>query len=295
MRVPLNWLKEYVPLPAPAALVERLTLAGLESSGVQLFGVPAPDGLRVKPADAGLPWDADKVVVATVLKIEKHPDADKLKLVTVDYGAGEPKTVVTGAPNIAPGQSGMKVVLGLRGSRYFYNDKDGKKAVFTLEPKVLRGIPNDAMCMSNFELGIAEDHDGIIILDDTDPAPGTPLADVLGEVVVELDVLPNMARCLGLLGIAREVAALTGATVAEPDRTVPTVADKIDGKVVVKIADAKLSARYSATIIRNITVGPAPRWMHPVAIRRDAAHQQRRGHHQLRHVGVRPAAPRLRF
>ncbi len=261
MRVPLNWLKEYVPLPAPAALVERLTLAGLESSGVQLFGVPAPDGLRVKPADAGLPWDADKVVVATVLKIEKHPDADKLKLVTVDYGAGEPKTVVTGAPNIAPGQSGMKVVLGLRGSRYFYNDKDGKKAVFTLEPKVLRGIPNDAMCMSNFELGIAEDHDGIIILDDTDPAPGTPLADVLGEVVVELDVLPNMARCLGLLGIAREVAALTGATVAEPDRTVPTVADKIDGKVVVKIADAKLSARYSATIIRNITVGPAPRWM----------------------------------
>ena len=261
MRVPLNWLKEYVPLPAPAALVERLTLAGLESSGVQLFGVPAPHGLRVKPADAGLPWDADKVVVATVLKIEKHPDADKLKLVTVDYGAGEPKTVVTGAPNIAPGQSGMKVVLGLRGSRYYYNDKDGKKAVFTLEPKALRGIMNDAMCMSNFELGIAEDHDGIIILEDSDPAPGTPLADVLGEVVVELDVLPNMARCLGLLGIAREVAALTGATVAEPDRTVPTAADKIDGKVVVTIADAKLSARYTATLIRNITVGPAPRWM----------------------------------
>jgi len=261
MRVPLNWLKEYVSLPAPAALVERLTLAGLESSGVQLFGVPAPDGLRVKPADAGLPWDADKIVIATVLKIEKHPDADKLKLVTVEYGAGEPKTVVTGAPNIAPGQSGMKVVLGLRGSRYYYTDKDGKKAVFTLEPKALRGIMNDAMCMSNFELGIAEDHDGIIILDDNDPAPGTPLADVLGEVVVELDVLPNMARCLGLLGIAREVAALTGAAVTEPDGKAPTVADKIDGKVIVKIQDPKLSARYTATVIRDIKVGPAPRWM----------------------------------
>ena len=67
------------------------------------------------------------------------------------------------------------------------------------------------MCMSNFELGISDDHDGIIMLDDADPAPGTPAADVLGEVVVELDVLPNMARCLSLIGIAREVAALTGA------------------------------------------------------------------------------------
>lgn len=261
MRVPLNWLSEYVPLPAPAALVERLTLAGLESSGIQLFGVPAPEGLRVKATDAGLPWDADKVVVAKVLKIEKHPDADKLKLVTMDYGASEPKTVVTGAPNIAPGQSGMKVVLGLRGTRYYYTDKEGKKAIFTLEPKALRGIMNDAMCMSNFELGIAEDHDGIIILDDSDPAPGTPLKDVLGEVVVELDVLPNMARCLGLLGIAREVAALTGATVTEPNRQVPTSPETINGKVNVEITDSKLSARYTATLIRGIKVGPAPRWM----------------------------------
>src|SRR6187402_51958 len=161
MLVPLSWLREYVPLPAdPAALVERLTLAGLA-------------------------WERDKVVLGTVLKIEKHPDADKLKLVTLDYGAGEPKTVVTGAPNIAPGQSGMKVVLGLRGTRYFYTDKEGKKAVFTLEPKALRGIMNDAMCMSNFELGISDEHEGIIILDDADPAPGTPVADVLGDVVVE--------------------------------------------------------------------------------------------------------------
>ena len=146
-----------------------------------------------------------------MLEIAKHPDADKLKLVKLDYGADEPKTVVTGATNIAPGQSGMKVVLGLRGTRYFYTDKDGKKTVFTLEPKALRGIMNDAMCMSNFELGISDEHEGIIILDDADPAPGTPLQDVLGDIVVELDVLPNMARCLSMIGIAREVAALTGA------------------------------------------------------------------------------------
>ncbi len=260
MLVPLAWLKDYVDLPAnPAELVERLALAGLESSGVFVYGRPVPDGLRVKPENAGLPWERDKVVVAQVLKIEKHPDADKLKLVTVEYGAAAPKTVVTGAPNIAPGESGMKVVLGLKGSRYFYTDKDGKKTVFTLEPKKLRGIDNDAMCMSNFELGIAEDHDGIIILDAADPAPGTPLQDLLGDIVVELDVLPNMARCLSLLGVAREVSALTGAAVREPSLDLPTVAGPANVKV--EIENPKLCPRYSATIIRDVTIGASPRWL----------------------------------
>ena len=262
MLVPLQWLKDYVTLPAnPAELVERLTIAGLESGGVRVFGLPVPTSIRVKPEDAGLVWERDKVVVATVLDITKHPDADKLKMVKLDYGASEPKTVITGAPNIAPGQSGMKVILGLKGTRYFYTDKDGKKAVFTLEPKALRGIMNDAMCMSNFELGIADDHEGIIILDDTDAAPGTPVQDLMGDVVVDLDVLPNMARCLGMLGVAREVAALTGVTVCEPNLDFPTASDSITGKVTVEIEDPKRCARYTATIIRNVTVGPSPRWM----------------------------------
>ncbi|HEX4608212.1 MAG TPA: phenylalanine--tRNA ligase subunit beta [Urbifossiella sp.] len=262
MLVPLSWLRDYVALPAdPAYLVERLTLAGLEAAGVRVFGLPVPAGLRVKPEDAGLVWERDKILLGRVLKIEKHPDADKLKLVTLDYGTGEPKTVVTGAPNIAPGQSGMKVVIGLRGTRYFYADKDGKKAVFTLEPKALRGIMNDAMCMSNYELGISDEHEGIILLDDADPDPGTPAADVLGDIVVELDVLPNMARCLSLIGIAREVAALIGNAADIPAPAVQTVAERIDGQVAVEIADPKLCGRYTATVIRNVTIGAAPRWM----------------------------------
>ena len=261
MLVPLSWLKDYVPLPAdPAALVERLTIAGLESSGVKVFGLPVPATLRVKPEDAGIVWERDKLVVAKVLEITKHPDAEKLKLVKLDLGGTE-KTVITGAENIAPGQSGMKIVLGLRGSRYFFKGKDGKKAIMTLEPKALRGIDNDAMCMSDYELGIADESEGIIILDDSDPPPGTPLQDVLSEIVVELDILPNMARCLSMIGIAREVAALTGAktTIAEPK--VEASSEKIDGKVKVEIADPKLCARYTATIIRNVTIGQAPRWM----------------------------------
>lgn len=262
MLVPLSWLKDYVPLPAdPGALVERLTIAGLESSGVKLFGLPCQGSLRVKPEDAGLVWERDKLVVAQVLGITKHPDAEKLKLVMLDYGAAEPKQVITGAENIAPGQSGMKIVLGLRGSRYFFTGKDGKKTTMTLEPKALRGIDNDAMCMSDFELGIAEESEGIIILDDTDAKPGTPVQDVLGEVVVELDILPNMARCLSMIGIAREVAALTGVrtTIAEPK--VETVAEPVADKVKVEIVDPRLCSRYTATVIRNLTVKDAPRWM----------------------------------
>src|SRR3954447_5839753 len=108
MLVPLSWLKDYVPLPAdPAALVERLTIAGLESSGVKVFGLPVTGTLRVKAEDAGLVWERDKLVVAQVIEITKHPNAEKLKLVKLDLGAAEPKTVITGAENIAPGQSGM--------------------------------------------------------------------------------------------------------------------------------------------------------------------------------------------
>ena len=262
MLVPLTWLRDYVTLPdSVAELVERLTLAGLESASIRVIGRPVPAGIRVKADDAGLVWERDQIVLAKVLKIEKHPDADKLKLVTVDYGQAEPKTVVTGAPNIAPGESGMKVILGLRGCRYFTTDKDGKKATVTLEPKALRGIMNDAMCMSNFELGIADDHDGIILLDDNDPAPGTPIQDVLGDIVIELDVLPNMARCLAMLGVAREVAALTGAQVCEPSLAVPTIAESAIGRVNVVIENPKLCARYSATLLRNASTGAAPRWM----------------------------------
>ncbi len=262
MRVPLSWLKEYVDVPAdPGALVERLTIAGLEAAAVKVYGLPVPPTLRVKPDDAGIIWDRDKLLVAQVLEITKHPDAEKLKLVQLDYGQKQPKQVVTGAENIAPGQSGMKVVLGLCGSRYFFTGKDGQKTILTLEPRKLRGIENDAMCMSEFELGIADDSDGIILLDDNDGEPGTPIQDILGEIVVEFDILPNMARCLSMLGMAQEVAALTGGQVRRPDPTLPSAPAAVDGLVQVVIDNAQLCRRYAAMVIRNVTVRPAPRWM----------------------------------
>ena len=261
MKVPLNWLRDYVDLTlSPARLAERLTLAGLEVAGVRVYGLPVPEGLRVKAEDAGPVWEPDKVVLAKVLGVEKHPNADRLTLVTLDHGAGQPKTVVTGAPNLKVGDRGQRVILGLTGTTYF----DGHatpKALRKLEPKAVRGIMNDAMVMSEFELGISEEHEGIILLDDDAPPPGTPLAECLGDVVLELDVLPNMARCLSLIGVAREVAALTGQALKYPAHAVRAAGPPAAGQVKVEIEDPKLSARYAAALIRGVKLGPAPAWM----------------------------------
>ncbi|MBX7104709.1 MAG: hypothetical protein K1X57_11550, partial [Gemmataceae bacterium] len=112
MKIPLNWLRDYVDITIPPAeLIERLTLAGLEVGGTRVFGLPVPDGVRVRPDEAGPEWHRDRIVTARVLKVDQHPNADKLKLVTLEYGAAEPKVVVTGAPNIKVGDSGQVVVL----------------------------------------------------------------------------------------------------------------------------------------------------------------------------------------
>src|SRR5262249_53897530 len=120
MKVPLSWLRDYVDVTLSVPqLVERLTLAGLEVSGVRLLGVPVPDGLRVKGADGGPVWDRDKIVIGEIVEVARHPDADKLTLPTVSLGGGRTKQLVTGAPNIKVGDRGQKVVVALTGAKLF--------------------------------------------------------------------------------------------------------------------------------------------------------------------------------
>jgi len=260
MKVPLSWLREYVDLTLPAAaLIERLTLAGLEVGGVRVFGLPIPEGVRVKPEETGPVWAKDKIVTAKVLKTEKHPNADKLRLVTVEYGASEPKVLVTGAPNIGPGDAGQVVILALTGSVLFDGHATPKK-LSELKPTQLRGVPSDAMACSGYELGTTDDHEGIILLPPDTPV-GVPLADLMGDVVIDIDILPNMARCLALLGVAREVAALTGAIVRTPPTDITKPGQPIDGRVKISIEDSSLSSRYTATLIEGVTLGPSPAWM----------------------------------
>src|SRR4051812_3078404 len=117
MKVPLNWLREYVALPpSPAHLIDRLMLSGLEVTGVRLLGLPSPEGLHVKSEDTGPVWDRDKIVIGEIVSVEQHPNADRLTLPTVTYGQGRTKTLVTGAPNIKVGDRGQKVVVALAGS-----------------------------------------------------------------------------------------------------------------------------------------------------------------------------------
>src|SRR4030095_14555003 len=104
MKIPLSWLRDYVELALPPAqLIERLTLAGLEVASTRVFGLPIPEGVRVKPEERGPVWDRDKIFIAQVLSTEKHPNADKLKLPTVTWGEGAQKHVVTSAPHITCG------------------------------------------------------------------------------------------------------------------------------------------------------------------------------------------------
>jgi phenylalanyl-tRNA synthetase beta chain len=271
MKVPLSWLRDYVDLTLPVpALVERLTLAGLEVSGVRFLGLPVPEELRVKGEDVGPVWHPDKIVIGQVLEVARHPNADRLTLATIEYGAAQPKVVVTGAPNLKVGDRGQKVVLALSGS-VLYDGHAKERTLSELKPGKIRGVSSDAMVCSEYELGITEEHEGIIFLEDSAPV-GRPLAEYMGDVVVEIDVLPNMARCLSMVGVAREVAALTGQPLRMPPAGVQTVAESVAGKVQVAIEDPALSRRYGAWLIKDVKHGAAPTWM------------QRR----LRSAGMRP-------
>ena len=242
-----------------APLVERLTLAGLEVGGVRLFGLPTPEGLHVKQEDRGPVWLPDKIKVGKVLQVERHPNADRLTLATVEYGGSQPKTVVTGAPNLNVGDQGQKVIVALAGS-VLYDGHADEKVLRELKPSKIRGVSSDAMVCSAYELGISDEHEGIILLEDDAPV-GVPLADFMGDIVLDIDVLPNMARCMSLIGVAREVAVLTGQTLRLPPVALQATGEPIEGKVQVQIEDPKLSARYAAALIQGTRIGSAPGWM----------------------------------
>jgi phenylalanyl-tRNA synthetase beta chain len=250
MRVPISWLKEYVDIPLPVSeLAERLTFAGLEVASVEIIGLPG----------AALPWDPERIMVGEILEIRPHPNADRLVLATMEYGAGQPKTVVTGAPNLRVGEKGHKVAFALEGARHW----DGYSAtpeISTLKGRKVRGIHSDGMVLSEKELGLSEDHTGVLVLDAQAPV-GTPLADYLGDVVLDLEITPNMARCMSVLGVAREVAALTGGRVRYPQIQMQAEGAPIEGRVEVAIEDPALSARYTATLIAGVAIGPSPEWM----------------------------------
>ena len=240
MLAPLSWLTKYVPV---SMLVEELahllTASGTEVAGIERIG-----------AD----WDRDKVVVGLVTKVDPHPNADRLTLPTMELAGRERATVVCGAPNVEPGQ---KIAFAREGARLL-NVRSGK--VEPLKASKIRGVVSAGMVCSARELGIGEDHEGILVLDD-DAQVGTPLVDYLGDAVLDIDITPNRPDCLSILGVAREVAALTGGRVTEPDLSYPQNGAPIGDRAAIEIADPDLCRRYTASLISGIDVGPSPRWL----------------------------------
>ncbi len=273
MKVPLSWLKDYVNITLPVEdLAERLTLAGLEVERIDYIGVAPARMAEVhgSRADesvqrAGLVWDREKIVIAQIVEVRPHPDADRLVLADIDYGAETTHQVVTGAPNIfhLKGQgrltNGPKVVFAKEGSTLYDGHQPGQ-VLMTLKPTRLRGIRSDSMVCSEKELGLSDEHEGVILLDDDAPV-GAPAADCLGDVVLDIDILPNIARAMSILGVAREVAALTGQKLRHPSYEVLQKGAPIKGQVTIEIRDSRLNPRFTAMLIKSIQIGPSPYWM----------------------------------
>src|SRR5579859_680746 len=239
-RVPLSWLREYIDIAVPTQqLANRLILAGIEVEKIHVIGAE---------------WD--KVVVGRIATLEHHPNADRLWITQVDYGAAAPQQVVTGAQNL---HVGARVPLAFPGAVLIDGHSETRQPI-TLKPGKLRGVESAGMVCSELELGLSEEHEGIMILPDDAPI-GAPLQAVLGDTVLEIDVTPNLGRILSLVGIAREIKAIFGGTVRLPDTRWQADGPPLAGQLDVQIADPDLCSRYSAALVRGVQIGPAPEWI----------------------------------
>jgi phenylalanyl-tRNA synthetase beta chain len=238
MKVPESWLRAYCdPDLSVEEMAEKLAMHSIEVDRISHVGAPSPDAF----------------VIGRVLSVENHPDADKLSVCEVDAGEGG-RTIVCGAPNVAAGQT---VPVALPGAVMPDGTKLGKAK--------LRGVESDGMILSEAELEIGDDADGIVVLDDG-VKPGTPLSEVIpvAESVLELEVNSNRVDCLGVYGVAREVHAITAAGLAEaPWETDAEAAG--DGEVTdyasVTVEVPELCPRFTARVFTDVEIGPSPLWL----------------------------------
>ncbi|HOX26327.1 MAG TPA: phenylalanine--tRNA ligase subunit beta [Candidatus Krumholzibacteria bacterium] len=233
MRISLNWLRELVSWEdSPRDLAARLTAAGLNVENVSEFVLSWPG-----------------VTVARVVSCRRHPDADKLSLCQVDAGTGEPIQVVCGAPNV---REGLTVLFATVGTVLPGN--------VTLRKATIRGVESHGMICSAAELGLGDDHSGIMELPD-DLVPGTPADEIFGcrDTVLDIEVTPNRPDWLSHLGVAREIAALYGTKITPPPLLKSAHGGSLGYKVEIEnFADCP---RYTAHGVDGVTVGPSPYWL----------------------------------
>ncbi|MBD2524182.1 phenylalanine--tRNA ligase subunit beta [Nostoc sp. FACHB-133] len=247
MRISLNWLRELVEIKlSPEELAETLTMAGFE----------------VEDIEDRRTW-ANGVVVGKVLERQPHPNADKLSVCQVDIGAGETLNIVCGAANV---KADIYVPIATTGT--YLPNIDLK-----IKPAKLRGVPSQGMICSLKELGLPTDVDGIHIFTQENLPLGSDVRPLLGldDVILDLTATANRADALSMVGVAREVAALTGGKLSIPEPGEVSIS-KNTGNLTLKIADTQACPAYIGTVIEQVKIAPSPEWL-----------QQR-----LRAAGVRP-------
>jgi phenylalanyl-tRNA synthetase beta chain len=234
MRLPLEWLAEWIDLPPTAELTQRLDLGGFEDTLVE-GREPDLSGLRV----------------GRVVERAPHPDADRLSLCRVDVGEGEPLEIVCGAPNVAAGQ---KVAVATAGTKL----PDGTK----IKKSKIRGVTSHGMICSARELLLGDEHAGILVLDPEAPV-GRPLSEVLpaGAAVLEVGITPNRGDTASLLGLAREVRTLVGGELRLPECTPPEAGPPAAGALALSIEAPEACHRYVARVVCGVRVAPSPGWL----------------------------------
>ncbi len=261
MNISYNWLREYVDLDLePGAVGEVLTMLGLEVDGIETIG-PSLEG----------------VVVGHVLEVQPHPNADRLTLCRVDLGDGEPVQIVCGAPNVAAGQY---VPVATVGTTLHLPDRKNpaERVAVTIKSARLRGETSEGMICAEDELGLSDDHSGIMVLDGAATA-GEPFRDYLArqgvsvqDTVYDVAITPNRPDAVSHIGVARDLAARLGKPLRKPAVELPEDGGAVAEQVTVRIEAPEACPRYVAMRVRGVTVQESPAWL-----------QQR-----LRAVGLRP-------
>ncbi|MEM9162077.1 MAG: phenylalanine--tRNA ligase subunit beta [Cyanobacteria bacterium P01_F01_bin.4] len=240
MHISINWLKDLVEVSlSPEALADALTMAGFE----------------VEDIEDRRQW-AEGVVVGKVLTRQPHPDADKLSLCTVDIGATEPSSIVCGAANV---RADAYVPVATVGTHL-------PKVDLKIKPRKVRGVSSEGMICSLAELGLAKDSEGIHIFEPTELAElevGQDVRPLLGldDVVLDLTSTANRADALSMMGIAREVAAITGGKLQLPTVEDSGIEESASSPVAIQLSDPKACPIYIGTVLENVKIGPSPAWL----------------------------------
>ncbi|TNE72504.1 phenylalanine--tRNA ligase subunit beta [bacterium] len=243
MKISLNWLKNYIDLDdkTPDEIENRITLLGLEVDEMESIGS-----------------DLEGVVVGKVLTCVQHPNADRLKVTTVDIGSGEPVQIVCGAPNVAVGQT---VPVATVGCTLPVEVKPGE--LLTIKKNKIRGEVSEGMICAVDEMGLGEDHSGILVLDTNKPL-GTPINQVLKtnkDVVFEISITPNRPDATCHLGVARDLAAAFNRPLKTPEVSISNDAGKVRDYVDIEILNPEKCHRYTAKVIKNVTIKESPEWL----------------------------------